>query len=146
MTTPNIDRFWNKILIIPFHDCWEWLAGKDKNGYGKITFNAKETRAHRLSYEIHYGVIPNGFFVCHKCDNPSCVNPKHLFLGSPLDNMQDMILKGRKITSPKLSKTSVKEIRHKYAQGNISQIKLAKEYGVSQQVISAIILYKIWHQ
>jgi len=88
-------RFWQKVEVIPGHECWEWSAYRMPNGYGKFKFNDKEGLAHRASWEIHFGPIPEGLFVCHHCDNPGCVRPDHLFLGTPQDNVDDMYAKGR---------------------------------------------------
>lgn len=99
--TPPVERFWSKVdkngPVIPYvgTPCWTWIAYKNPLGYG--VFNAdKINSAHRFSYELHYGKIPEGMLVCHKCDNPSCVNPEHLFLGTDKDNMIDRDKKGRR--------------------------------------------------
>ena len=91
-------RFWDK--VDKSSDCWEWLAGKVPSGYGAFLFNGKLQGAHRVSFQLTHGPIPEGDYygtagVLHRCDNPSCVNPDHLFLGSPSDNMRDKVEKGR---------------------------------------------------
>lgn len=88
--------------LIKTASCWEWAKGKDKDGYGQchasyVAKKAGVTRAHQLAYITWVGKIPKGVFVCHTCDNPSCCNPKHLFLGTPLDNNKDMVKKGRAV-------------------------------------------------
>ena len=90
------ERFWSKVEMIPFHPCWEWMGFRNEWGYGQVAISHRSPeRAHRLSWIIHYGPIPRGLFVCHRCDNPGCVRPDHLFLGTTTDNMRDMISKGR---------------------------------------------------
>lgn len=148
-------RFYSNISGDAFdpNACHIWLGTKDKDGYGQLKVAGKMKRAHRLSYELKYGSIPKGKLVCHTCDNPSCVNHKHLFLGSPKDNTQDMIKKGRsgvigfvKETNhfAKFTQTQVDSIRAEYAAGLKSQDKLAYEYGTSQSHISRIIRKEAW--
>ena len=129
-------------------------------------------RAHRLSYEIHIGPIPEGMLICHHCDNRACVNPAHLFLGTPADNSKDMVAKGRstkgRMTSiaprgdkhytrrikgaqrgqrnngSRLTDEQVLEIRRLFAQGDASQHQLGRSFGVSQATISHIVNRIAW--
>lgn len=89
------ERFWAK--VVKTEGCWKWTAKRDRNGYGRFSPNGQysQTVAHRFSWELHNGPIPEGMLVCHHCDNPECTNPSHLFLGTPQDNMDDKVRKGR---------------------------------------------------
>jgi len=90
-----IQRFKDK-FIVANNGCWEWTGCLDKKGYGQFYYKGKHRRAHRVSWALKYGEIPpSELFACHKCDNPKCVNPDHLFLGTQSDNMKDMSRKGR---------------------------------------------------
>jgi hypothetical protein len=93
-----VTRFWLKVDRRGDNECWLWTASTTGNGYGQFSPTChppKTGYAHRFSYELHYGPIPAGMLVCHTCDNPRCVNPKHLFLGTHQDNATDMKQKGR---------------------------------------------------
>lgn len=92
---PLEERFWSKVAVTANpNNCWEWTAAKTDKGYGRITVEDRQLRAHRVSWYLTHNEWPE-LLVLHKCDNSSCVNPNHLFLGSDADNMQDMISKGR---------------------------------------------------
>jgi hypothetical protein len=94
ITESLLERFWAKVKKT--ESCWIWTAYRNRQGYGRIgTSAAKSTNAHRVSWIIHNGPITENQFVCHKCDNPSCVNPHHLFLGTRQDNINDMMIKKR---------------------------------------------------
>jgi hypothetical protein len=91
-----MDRFFNKVKVNTVNDCWEWQAAKNTKGYGVFSFKGKDVKAHRWSYEYHNNISLNPKeCVCHRCDNPVCVNPDHLWIGTQQDNIQDMIAKGR---------------------------------------------------
>ena len=151
-----IARFWS--YVSKREDCWIWTGLRDKNGYGK-TFkmqcgDRKYLRAHRFSYEIHFGPIKLGLLVCHSCDNPPCVRPDHLFLATPQENSTDMITKGRSLRGDdsiprKVSRFSwydIDEIRRVYGMGGISQRTLAEMYCVHQPQISRIINHQRWNR
>jgi len=152
MTNKQLRNFWAKVNILGPEDCWEWQAGLDHKGYGKVRFNGITYLAHRIAYELTYDPIPKGLFCCHKCDNSKCVNPGHLFLGTQQDNMADMYSKGRNPDryginngNSKLTKEQVLEIRRLYAlEDHLSQVKLGILFGVSSKAIGLIVNRKHW--
>jgi hypothetical protein len=87
-------RFWAKVVVHP-GGCWEWRGRRMPKGYGKLNRGTKTVYAHRLAFELRNGPIPDGLYVLHKCDNPPCINPDHLFLGTQADNVRDRDTKGR---------------------------------------------------
>lgn len=136
------DRFWSKVYFCD-NECWEWTASLHKDGYGNFHKKLSSGRfvyvlAHRYSYELWFGEIPEGMYVCHTCDNPKCVNPSHLFLGTQQDNMDDMLSKGRlndrsgeNNSRSKLTWDEVEFIRYSYSKGLYNQYVLAKMFDVS---------------
>ncbi len=139
------ERFDDKWTTIPETDCWWWIASINKDGYGQLKFKGLMQRAHRVSHILHVGDIPAGKHVLHHCDNPGCVNPDHLFLGTHQDNMDDKVSRGRqskgeKHGTAKLTETQVLEIRA--ALGLHRDI--AAKYGVSESRVSDIKRRKYW--
>jgi hypothetical protein len=148
------DRFWEKVLT--GDGCWEWTGARLKSGgYGAMSsrHGGPVLRAHRVSWELHNGPIPDGLHVCHACDNPPCVNPAHLFLGTARDNVGDMVQKGRARGGPprgarhplaRLDDASVLAIRSAYASGGASLGGLARTHGVSKKTILNVVHRRIW--
>lgn len=134
---PLEERFWKKVDKSGGPDaCWLWTGTKTNRGYGRIRIESRMKSSHRVSYELYKGAIPDGLCVCHHCDNPSCVNPDHLFVGTHTDNMHDKAIKGRNSLT-KLTEDQVCEIRVRITNGE-TQTSLAKEFGVIQQTISHV--------
>lgn len=126
--------------------CWEWDGSKNSHGYGQLAAGLPNSRpeiASRAAYAAWVGPIPDGSLVCHRCDNPPCINPAHLFLGTKADNNRDMAQKrrtanGEHKSSHKLSDAQVDEIRALYATGKFSQRELGVRFGVSQQFVGLL--------
>lgn len=139
----DVDRFWAKVNKTD--DCWNWTACTNIDGYGVFQFEHCGYRANRFAWVLSYGDIPEGMFICHKCDNPQCVNPSHLFLGTPRDNARDMYRKKRNtVASRKLNETIVREMRHLYDTRQMNQMQLAAKYGIHQTQVSNIVNRKQW--
>lgn len=158
----DINRFWNK--VDKQDGCWNWKASKDRDGYGHAHYYLqpgnikKQIRAHRFAMMISGYTIPAGYVVCHKCDNPSCVNPDHLFIGTPNDNNQDKVRKGRQTSLPgsknsmaKLDEETARKIKQETIVGNRvgynngSNVKeVAAKYGVHTETVRLIARGITW--
>lgn len=123
--------------------CWTWNRSKNKQGYGSLMHRCKVWKVHRASYIAYKGEIPDGLQVLHTCDNPSCVNPDHLFLGTNLDNVNDRVKKGRTKFRSKLTIEQVQEIKKLLALG-VTMKRLANDYNVSDVCICYIKQGKSW--
>jgi len=136
--------FWSLVDKRSNDACWEWLGHRNTAGYGVRSWEGKPRHAHRISWELHNGPIPDGMLVCHHCDNPPCVNPGHLFLGTVSDNAQDKVRKGRdaKPTS-KLTPEKVRDIRQRHANGE-TIAEIAREFDVNTRVISNAVQRITW--
>lgn len=142
--------------------CWVWLGSKNSAGYGRMKIRGVHYFAHRVSYMIHKGIIPDGFVICHSCDNPSCVNPSHLWAGTNGENQRDCTKKGRRATGARhrsalypesiprgeqtgratLTENQVREIRR--LAGTMSQQAIADMFGTPQTNVSRIIRGVAW--
>lgn len=140
------ERFFSRFIKLD-NGCWQWRAHTDKDGYGVLPGDRKNTRAHRLSYELHNGPIPDELIVCHHCDNPGCVNPDHLFIGTKKDNAQDALKKrrhyvGEKNGRSKLTEENVKEILHSSLNGQ----QLANKFDVTRHTVNNVRRGKTWQK
>lgn len=149
-TEKDAIRFWSKVDKSAGEDgCWEWAAFRDRFGYGKIRVQGRYTLSHRLSAAMA-GLDVEGLCVCHRCDNPACVNPAHLFAGTQADNVRDMLEKGRGSKAKgrdngqsKLTEENVVEIKARLKAGE-SQRSIAKGFSVSQMTVCDINTGKHW--
>ena len=140
---PLEDRFWSKVLKTK--TCWNWTASLNLKGYGQFRDDkSKHTVAHQVSWKLHYGNIPYGLNVLHKCNNPKCVNPEHLYLGTHTNNARDRIVAGT--AAKKLSKLKVQIIRRLYKTGKYTQQELSVKFGVFNTLISRIVRNEIWKE
>jgi len=145
---PLEDRFWMRVT--PRAGCWEW-GGSTNGRYGVIGSRYRVHYAHRISYELHFGPVPDGLQVLHRCDNPPCVNPAHLWLGTRSDNMLDASRKGRLPRDNKgernpgavIDSATATAIRDGYATG-VSQVALAQRYGISRTQVGRIVRREAW--
>lgn len=141
-------RFWEKVTKTK--DCWNWTGCK-LGGYGRLYVDGKNCLASRISWTLHIGIPLDSKCVLHKCDNPACVNPQHLFLGTRTENNRDMVLKRRQRGAPcelngrsKLNRNQVLKIRDDYKRLHTHQRILGKRYGISQSVVSKIVRNESW--
>lgn len=143
------ERFWSKVDRRSPDDCWEWTAAKFQNGYRAFRIDRHTRGSHRIVWQIENGEIPRGMHVLYSCDNPSCCNPKHLFLGTQKMNMKDKVKKkrqasGEKHGRAKLTIIQVEQIRKIRLIEGTSQRKLAVRFGVTQRAIRLILNHTHW--
>jgi len=140
-------------------DCWKWTGAKKRHGYGRIRINFIEYTASRLSWAVHNGRDPGSLDVCHSCDNTECCNPKHLFLGTHKENMEDAVYRGRKmgfraVGAPdnkgeknpmaKLTQAKADQIRKLYRAGGVSYGDLARRFGIGLSAVGKIVKGERW--
>ncbi len=148
-------RFWPKVSVTADTACWLWTGAFSSNGYGSIRIKQKGHNTHRIAWELMFGPIPAGMFVCHRCDVRGCVRPDHLFLGTSIDNIRDMMRKGRDyrgipkrgsdVRTSKLTEDHVRIIKARLKDAPYGmQPTIARHYGVSTTVINNIANGKAW--
>lgn len=150
----QVKRFWARVTQAPAPACWLWTGAQQRKGYGRVAFLGRIWGAHRLAWFLSFGDIPDRKQVCHRCDNPPCCNPDHLFLGSNSDNVQDMLQKGRFVVgrrpmgsmnrASKLREADIAAIR---ANGELTFAEarnVARQYGVTPQNIMNIVKRRSW--
>lgn len=148
LPVPSLEeRLWSR--VVRGDGCWEWQGNRDGNGYGRIGRGNKTPLVHRVAYELTYGPIADEADVCHRCDNPPCVRPNHLFIGTHQDNMADMVTKnrntrGERVGNHKLSACDVQAIRAAYQPGLITQRELGRRFGISASMVSCITRGANW--
>lgn len=152
MSIPEADRFWSK--VDKAGECWLWTGARNDLGYGSFSADGRHTElAHRTAWRLTQGTIPDGILICHRCDNPPCVRPKHLFAGTNTDNVADQMAKGRRHDTrgtkngrAKLNGDQIAEIRSRYQQPGVRILDLAAEFGVSKSQIWNIVSKSQWSE
>lgn len=145
--------FWSRVDIREDDECWLWTADRTADGYGRANFYSKDGKriraAHRIAYELHYGKEPGESHVCHKCDNPPCVNPHHLFLGTNVENHADKKRKGRAPTGDgnwmaAIPSKYIPEIRRMRREDGLTNKQIARKFAVCESTISHICTGRSW--
>lgn len=140
--------FWPKVNVVDKDKCWIWEGHTYKDGYGQCSYKNKKFRTHRVSYMLHNKFINKEILVCHHCDNPKCVNPSHLFVGTHRDNVNDKVAKNRQLKGmnapmAKLTDFDVFCIRDARSK-NVSRVSLVTAFNITYMSISNIERYKSW--
>lgn len=146
-----VARFWSRVMKGNETECWKWTASAYGDGYGHFRLKGCPSGAHRFSYYLKNGDFDRRLFVLHKCDNPRCVNPAHLFLGTSQDNIRDCVAKGRNrpptgesSATAILNGTAVLEMRRLYRERKASSIGIAKKFGIARQLAIKAIRGETW--
>ena len=167
-------RYWSRVRVNGDTGCWEWAGHLATTGYGRLTVHYRGMLTHRAAYVLAHGPIPNDLWVLHHCDNPACVNPDHLFLGTNQDNVDDrqrkgrghtgyvspdrrargerhwsrthpeLIRKGGAVHNARLTEQNVQDIRKRHATGDVALSELARQYGVTKQAIWNVVKRRNW--
>jgi hypothetical protein len=148
---PLVERFWEKVNKTESdEDCWDWIANSDDSGYGALKVDGIMQKAHRVAWELVHGKMPEGLCILHNCDRPSCVNIKHLRIGTQKENIGDMLKRGRgnhakgeRVNTAKLTEKQIPEIRLRLQQGE-QQSLIAKSLGLCRGTINHIASNRTW--
>lgn len=148
----RVESFWMKVHKKSDNECWEWTASVGSPGYGQLWMGDTYIGAHRFSYELHIGKIPDGLWVLHKCDNRKCVNPNHLFLGTQQDNETDKVSKGRQASGRKNGQGGTKNWKNKLSEQDVYSIRnsdrpyfeLSKTYSITENMVYLIKSRRSW--
>lgn len=145
------ERFWEKVQVGEPDECWWWQAGRDRDGYGVFGIDGRQWRAHRLAWVFTYGEIPKGLCVCHQCDEPGCVNPYHLFLGTNAANTADRdakgrgrFMKGEGVGTSRLTEAQVLDIRRLGHGAGLSQREIGELFGVDGSTVGCVLRGETW--
>lgn len=150
-TRSDEERFWGNVEKT--ESCWLWKGSFVRKGYGSLFYKGKQTRAHRISWMIHFGNIPEGLHVCHSCDNPQCTNPDHLWIGTNYENRQDSVRKGRtnggsspgsKHPCSKLTEDQVLQIREIRKTTDLTFKEIGNMFGIDYSTAGDICRRKTW--
>lgn len=151
LTAKEQQRFWRKINKLSPSECWPWTGATNTRGYGKFRVNKKLYYATRMVWFLAHGAQPDGLGLLHKCDNPICCNPDHLFLGSRADNVADMTSKrrnrvplGSDHSNATLTDSDVIAIRRLRATTSLTGVEIGKQFGVTKSTVARIITRQIW--
>lgn len=146
----TVENFWAGVDKRGDNECWEWNRKRSPKGYGELDYHKKCWRAHRLAYALTYGEFDPKLYVCHRCDNPPCCNPKHLYLGTCRDNLIERNMKGRNVnqkgeahSQAKYTEATVLKVRADYAKG-VTLAKISELHNVKMRSVSDIVYRRRW--
>lgn len=136
-------NFWDR--VDKTGECWLWTGARARKDYGAVRFQGRQQPAHRVAWQLTFGPIPGGLFVLHHCDNPPCVRPDHLFLGTQADNMADKVAKGRQARLGRRKLAPIDVVAIRWLGSRLPQRTVARMYQIDQSQVSRIATGKRWN-